>query len=91
MNNNKSKKLKTILMSGGTGLIGKRFIETYNKEYNFIIISRFKQNKNQEKNIQYITWDTFIEKKIEFIEQSYIIINLAGASLLKPLTQKNKP
>tara|TARA_B100000427_G_scaffold58934_1_gene46288 strand:+ start:9886 stop:10803 length:918 start_codon:yes stop_codon:yes gene_type:complete len=90
MSNNKSIKLKTILMTGGTGLIGKRFIESYKKEYNFIVISRFKQNKNQEKNIQYITWDTFIEKKIEFIEQSDIIINLAGASLLKPLTQKNK-
>ena len=82
---------KTILIMGGTGLIGSHFIKIFNDTYNFIIITR---NKNKIKaakhNHQMILWDEFLNNKISFIEKSDIIINLAGESLLKPLTKHNK-
>lgn len=81
---------KKIIINGGTGLIGKHFInETLNREYHPIILTRNKQNA--EKELSYIKDKTIEEFNLNFEDKSIIdkfksaeaVINFAGASIAK--------
>ncbi len=72
--------MKTILISGGTGLVGRHLCEKLrDKGYNVSILSRANQ---QETNLPAYFWD--IDKKEiekEAIESADYIIHLAGANI----------
>ena len=69
-----------ILLSGGTGLIGKQLAEELvSSGYNLTILSRGK-NKNTE-NIKYIEWNS--KDLMDAVNQTDVIINLAGEPIAK--------
>ncbi|TDM02258.1 TIGR01777 family oxidoreductase [Macrococcus carouselicus] len=79
--------MKKILMSGGTGLVGSRFIELTKKlPYEFYILTR--SDKQDTERIKYINWEQ--EGFISKVPQVDIVVNLAGASLSNRWTQKHK-
>ncbi len=84
--------MKTVLITGGTGLLGKRLSELLiERNYKVIIVSRQKK-ESKEENVQFAQWD--IEKQTIddwAIEQANYIIHLAGASVSeKRWTKKRK-
>jgi len=72
---------KTILIAGGSGLIGNRLTEYLSSDnYNFHILTRSK--KPDRKNIKFFEWNTG-EKTMDFaaFEGVDTVINLAGAGI----------
>jgi len=83
--------MKTILIAGATGLIGTHLIKTLANTYKFILITRDKNNaKSTKKNSVIISWKEFNTQNSKWIEEADIVINLAGESILKPFTKRNK-
>lgn len=74
--------IKTILITGGSGLIGTHLSNFFlEKEYNVIHLSR-SPGKNENKSLQVYKWD--VKKKeidSEALLKADCIINLAGAGL----------
>lgn len=83
--------MKTILITGGTGLVGTRLTETLlEKDYKVIILSR---NKKQSsiKNLQFAQWN--IEKQTIdqwAIEEADCIVHLAGAGVAEERWTKKR-
>ncbi|GGB08774.1 TIGR01777 family protein [Macrococcus hajekii] len=76
--------MKKILLTGGTGLVGSRFIElTDEMPYEFYIMTR--SAKADTARIKYINWDD-----INRIPDIDLVINLAGASLSQRWTSEHK-
>ncbi len=76
--------MPTVLISGGTGLIGRNLTRhLIDKNYKVIILSRDKNKQSENPKISYAYWD--IEKKeidIEAIKKADHIIHLAGAGVM---------
>jgi uncharacterized protein (TIGR01777 family) len=84
--------MATILITGGTGLIGTALTEALvAKGYDVIILSRSKKQSSQ-KNISYAMWDVHNQKiDEEAIKKADYIVHLAGANVGdKRWTQKRK-
>ena len=84
--------MQTVIITGGTGLIGTALTNALiQKGYEVIILSRSKRSSSQ-KNISYRVWD--VEKQFideEAIKKADCIIHLAGANVAeKRWTQKRK-
>jgi uncharacterized protein len=84
---------KTILITGGTGLIGKALTKALLlKGYNVIILTRNAQRMEGGEGLQYAEWN--VEKQaidIDVIKQADYIIHLAGAGVAdKRWTAKRK-
>ena len=76
--------MPTVLISGGTGLIGthlsRHLIE---KDYEIIILSREKNQTSHDPKITYSFWN--VEKQIidaEVVQKADHIIHLAGAGVM---------
>ncbi|MFY7652098.1 MAG: NAD-dependent epimerase/dehydratase family protein, partial [Chitinophagaceae bacterium] len=86
--------METVLITGGTGLIGKELTNLLiEKKYRVIILTRKIPAKAAAiKGIQYATWN--VEKQTidkEAIEKADYVIHLAGANVAeKRWTQKRK-
>lgn len=79
-----------IIVSGGTGLIGRKLIDEIGRKDKVIIITR-KKKIGSEENI--LEWgEIFEEKWIEKLktEKQRVIINLAGENIGKIWTKKTK-
>lgn len=76
--------MATVLISGGTGLIGTKLTHhLIDNNYNVIILSRSKQKSLPDSKVTYAFWD--IKKKIideEAIKIADHIIHLAGAGVM---------
>ena len=81
--------MKTILITGGSGMIGTRLTEMLKeKEYNVIWLSRERYIKAETPRFR---WDyTKGEIDIEALEQADIIVHLAGSSLGDESWTRNK-
>jgi uncharacterized protein len=76
--------MKTILITGGTGLVGKALVKhLVQLNYTVIILTRNIANIVAEKNISYALWNVK-EKKIdiEAVLKADVIIHLAGAGVM---------
>ncbi len=76
--------MKTVLITGGTGLVGKclsrHLIE---KGYKVIILSRSAGKKSNLENIQYAVWDVDQQLiDVKAIQSADAIIHLAGAGVV---------
>ena len=73
--------MKSILITGGTGLIGSKLLDSIDKSvYNVYVLTRKKSYK--ENGINYINWDPENSVlDISQIKNLYSIINLAGESI----------
>lgn len=76
--------MQTILVTGGTGLIGKTLVPfLQQKGYRIIILTRNAKGKAASENLSYAEWD--IKKQtidIAALQQSDFIIHLAGAGVM---------
>jgi uncharacterized protein (TIGR01777 family) len=76
--------MQTILITGGTGLVGKALTQMLvQKNYNVIILSRSLKNKINTPEISYALWD--VEQQtidMEAISKADAIIHLAGAGVV---------
>lgn len=83
--------MRTILITGGTGLVGKRLIKhLLEKEYEIIILTRKKMEMATEKNISYALWN-IKEGTIDFeaLKKADAIIHLAGAGVMDKKWDEN--
>lgn len=75
-----------ILMTGGTGLVGKALQQKFSSEDEVYILTR--SDKENHDNITYINWDK--ENYEQYVPDVDLIINLAGASLNQRWTKEHK-
>ena len=76
---------QTVLINGGTGLVGKALSEALiNKGYKVIILTRNPNGKEQHDNVNYAGWDVQNQKiDIAAIQAADHIIHLAGAGVVE--------
>lgn len=74
-----------ILISGGTGLIGKAFIKHFNESGDqIIVLTRSKRGREESQSIKYIEWDArSSESLIPYLQDINAVINLAGDNIGK--------
>ncbi len=76
--------MPTVLITGGTGLIGRSLARALTQQgYRVIILSRSIAGKQAEKNISYALWD--IKKQyidVEALQQADHIVHLAGIGVM---------
>ena len=76
--------MATVLISGGTGMIGNRLSQhLIERGYTIIILSRDKNKSSKNANLFYSHWD--VEKNIidsEVVRKSDHIVHLAGAGVM---------
>jgi uncharacterized protein len=74
--------MKNILISGGTGFVGKHITDLLTKDqYKIFILTRNANNKPKQENVSYVEWLTprsMPEKNLPKIDA---VINLAGESI----------
>lgn len=81
---------KTILLTGGTGLIGSKLADQLSSKGHKVKIVTRSERENRG-NIQYIKWD--VEKQEidkEELKDVQVVIHLAGASVAKRWTKSHK-
>lgn len=76
--------MQTVIITGGTGLVGKRLTaHLVTKGYKVIILSRKAINDSNNQSVQYATWD--IDRQTideQAIQTADYIIHLAGAGVM---------
>ena len=85
--------MQTVLITGGTGLVGRTLTNhLINKGYKLIILTRSLNGKSNSNNISYAAWD--IQQQtidVKAVQSADIIIHLAGAGVVdKRWTAKYK-
>ncbi len=75
--------METVLITGGTGMVGKHLTELLVvKGYNVLIVSRKKVMARRHASISYALWDVEAQTiDAEAIQRADYIINLAGAGV----------
>ncbi len=75
---------QTVLITGGTGLVGKALTRALiQKGYAIIILTRNKKEKKEEANLTYAEWNVAKQQiDITAIQQADYIIHLAGAGVV---------
>ena len=90
---NKKDKMRTILITGGTGLVGKALTKRLTeKNYQVIILTRSLKDVATQKNVTYALWNVG-EKQIDLdaVKKADAIIHLAGAGVMdKKWTEEYK-
>ncbi len=76
--------MQTILITGGTGLVGKALAQLLvSKGYRVIIMSRGKNNPSPTDTIVYAQWDTDKQTiDLAAVQQADYIVHLAGAGVM---------
>lgn len=76
--------MQTVLITGGTGLVGKALTKLLlNKHYRVIILTRALRGKQTEKNLYYAIWDVKKQEiDIAAIQAADHIVHLAGAGVV---------
>ncbi len=85
--------MQTVLLTGGTGLVGKSLTQLLtSKGYQVIILSRGKKEIVTEPNVTYAQWNVATEQiDIEAVKKADYIIHLAGAGVMdKKWTEQYK-
>lgn len=76
---------KTVLITGGTGMVGKSLTEALiNKGYKVIVLTRNTAGKKQTDNLVYAKWN--VDKQeidIDAVQEADCIIHLAGAGVVE--------
>ena len=76
--------MQTIIIAGGTGMIGSVLQnELVNKGYKVIILTRNPEKQPKKNNIQYAQWN--LEKESidqDAIKSADFIVNLTGANVM---------
>ena len=76
---------QTVLITGGTGLVGKALTrQLVKKGYRVIILTRNAAGKEQREDIQFATWNVSKQKiDIAALQEADYIIHLAGAGVVE--------
>lgn len=85
--------MSTVVIAGGTGLIGKALTELLvSKGYRVVILTRNTNGRSSSENVRYASWDVH-QQKIDTaaIQEADYIVHLAGAGVAdKRWTKKRK-
>ena len=75
--------MKTVIITGGTGLIGKQLSAMLIKKgYNVIIFSHSRQSSNSQNNLSTVHWDIATgEIDKDAVARADYIVHLAGAGV----------
>jgi NAD dependent epimerase/dehydratase family enzyme len=74
--------MKNILISGGTGFVGKHISDLLlQSSYNLYILTRSTSHKPERSNVTYVEWLTPQSKPENNLPKIDAIINLAGESI----------
>ncbi|MDM5317949.1 TIGR01777 family oxidoreductase [Fictibacillus sp. b24] len=82
--------MKNILVSGGTGFIGKHITQLMQSTYKIFILTRNPENKPKQKNVTYIEWLTPHSTPEKELPRIDAVINLAGESINGRWTDEKK-
>ena len=76
--------MQTVLITGGTGLIGNRLTEQLIKKgYKVIILTRSVKGKTNTESLQYAAWDIYKQTiDVVAVQTADMIIHLAGAGVV---------
>ena len=76
--------MQTVLITGGTGMVGKALTQhLLNNQYKVIILSRSVQNNQANANLSYALWDVKKQQiDIAAIKAADYIVHLAGAGVV---------
>lgn len=84
MKKGESEMKKKILIAGITGLIGKKLVVEFKKDYNVCGIVRDKTKAQQIlSDVELFQWNDDDEKLLDLIAESSVVINLSGRSIAK--------
>lgn len=86
-------KVKTVIVTGGTGSVGKVLVPMLiERDFNVIIFTRSEKRESLHPNCTYVSWDPAVSGfDTESIQKADAIINLAGAGIAdKRWTKKRK-
>lgn len=83
--------MKKVVITGGTGFIGKSLCAVLKSKYEIIVLTRNPEKfKKDKSNITYLSWKK-IDELASILNGSYAIINLAGENIgMKRWTRKQK-
>ncbi|RZT16349.1 MULTISPECIES: TIGR01777 family oxidoreductase [Fictibacillus] len=83
--------MKNILISGGTGFVGKHITDLLTKDhYKIFILTRNTNNKPSQENVSYVEWLTPQSTPEKNLPRIDAIINLAGESINGRWTDNKK-
>ncbi|HCT31257.1 MAG TPA: TIGR01777 family protein [Bacteroidales bacterium] len=89
-----SDKSKTVIIIGGTGLLGRQIVHKFQKlDYRVLVLTRnpLKAKKFFSTTVDFLYWDgEDMESLKEVLNSTKAVINLSGESIAKRWTQKNK-
>jgi uncharacterized protein len=76
--------MQTVLITGGTGLLGQSLVETLHQhDYHVIILTRSLQNKVSDDKTSYALWDVKARTiDVAAVQKADHIIHLAGAGVI---------
>jgi len=83
--------MKRVVIFGGSGFIGKHLVNELSKDYEVVVVSRFKKTTSElfDGKIKVVRLrKTEIGKIVDQINGSYAIINLAGESVGRRWTER---
>ena len=82
--------MRKIVLTGGTGYIGRHLIDRLKSKYEFIVLTRYPQKYKNTRGVSYYKWDGK-QELTHYLENSYAVVNLLGENIgLKPWTPKQK-
>src|SRR5438309_1364935 len=84
--------MKTVLITGGTGLIGQALTKALvAKDYNVIIFTRQVAPQKNTSNVHYAQWDVAAQTlDSTAFQQAHYIVHLAGASVAEKRWTKER-
>ncbi|MFZ1453751.1 MAG: TIGR01777 family oxidoreductase [Ferruginibacter sp.] len=76
---------QTVLITGGTGMVGKALTRALVKKgYKVIILTRNVRGKEQQEQVQYAAWDVSKQQMdMQALQEADYIIHLAGAGVVE--------
>ncbi|MGI9526050.1 MAG: TIGR01777 family oxidoreductase [Weeksellaceae bacterium] len=82
--------MKKLILSGGTGYLGKLIQDHFKKDYEIYILTR-SDKKSQEPGIHFVQWDgDSVGEWTAVLENADVVINLAGKNINTRFTEENK-
>lgn len=72
--------MKRVVITGGTGLIGKRLVELLSEKYEVIVLTRKPDHYTDSLFLKYAGWDG-ITPVPDIVNGAYAVINLAGENI----------
>ncbi len=83
--------MKKIIIAGGSGFLGRSFIDYFNQDYQAEIIVLTRSRKSSHGNVNYVLWDgETLDTWADHLEHADFLLNLAGRTVNCRYHKKNR-